>query len=69
MKKLLIGYDGSEHADAAIDDLQRAGLPQDVEAIVLSVADAFLPPTVDPKDWGSSPLDEKIRKRGEEMRA
>ena len=55
MKKLLIGYDGSGHADAAIDDLQRAGLPQDVEAIVLTVADAFLPPTVDPKDWGSSP--------------
>jgi nucleotide-binding universal stress UspA family protein len=69
MKNLLIGYDGSEHADAAIDDLQRAGLPQDVEAIVLTVVDAFLPPTVDPKDWGSSPLDEKIRKRAEEMRA
>lgn len=69
MRKLLIGYDGSEHADAAIDDLQRAGLPQDVEAIVLTVADAFLPPTVDPKDWGSSQLDEKIRKRAEEMRA
>ena len=69
MKKLLIGYDGSEHANAAIDDLQRAGLSQDVEAIVLSVADAFLPPTADPKDWGPSPLDEKIRKRAEEMRA
>jgi hypothetical protein len=69
MKKLLIGYDGSEHANAAIDDLERAGLSQDVEAIVLSVADAFLPPTVDPKDWGPSPVDEKIRKRAEEMRA
>ena len=69
MTKLLIGYDGSEHGDAAIDDLQRAGLPQDVEAIVLTVADAFLPPAVDPKDWGPSPLDEKIRKSGEEMRA
>jgi nucleotide-binding universal stress UspA family protein len=69
MKKLVIGYDGSEHANAAIDDLQRAGLSQDVEAIVLSVADTFLPPTVDAKDWGPSPLDEKIRKRAEEMRA
>jgi nucleotide-binding universal stress UspA family protein len=69
MKKLLIGYDGSEHANAAIDDLQRAGLPQDVEAIVLTVADAFLPPAVDPKDWGPSPLDEKIRKSAGEMRA
>jgi nucleotide-binding universal stress UspA family protein len=69
MKKLLIGYDGSEHANAAIDDLPRAGLSQDVEAIVLTVADAFLPPTVDEKDWGPSPLDEKIRKRTEEMQA
>ena len=69
MRKLLIGYDGSEHGDAAIDDLPRAGLPQDVEAIVLTVADAFLPPAVDAKDWGPSPLDEKIRKSAEEMRA
>lgn len=69
MKKLLIGYDGSEHANAAIDDLQRAGLSQQVEAIVLTVADAFLPPAVDEKDWGTSPMDEKIRKRTEEMRA
>ena len=43
MRKLLIGYDGSEHSDAAIDDLQRAGLPQDIEAVVLTVADVFLP--------------------------
>jgi nucleotide-binding universal stress UspA family protein len=69
MKKLLIGYDGSAHADIAIDDLQRAGLPQEVEAIVLTVADVFLPPAVDAKEWGPSPFDEKIRKRGEEMRA
>ena len=69
MKKLLVGYDGSEHADAAIDDLRRAGLPQDVEAIVLTVADAFIPPAIDAKDWGPSPLDDKIRKKGEEMRA
>lgn len=29
--KILIGYDGSPSADAALDDLQRAGLPADVE--------------------------------------
>jgi nucleotide-binding universal stress UspA family protein len=69
MRKLLIGYDGSEHADAAIDDLPRAGLPEGIEAVVLTVADAFYPPAVDPKDWGSSPLDQKIRERAEEMRA
>jgi nucleotide-binding universal stress UspA family protein len=40
MLKLLIGYDGSEYAADAIDDLARAGLPAtDVEATVLSIAD------------------------------
>jgi len=44
--KVLIGYDGSSFADAAIDDLQRAGLPADTEALVLSVADVWpaMPP-------------------------
>ena len=69
MRKLLIGYDGSEIGDAAIGDLQRAALPQGIEAIVLTVADTFWPPHVDEKDWGVSPFDEKIRKRAEEMRA
>jgi nucleotide-binding universal stress UspA family protein len=41
--KVLIGYDGSEGAHAAIHDLLRAGLPRDVEALVVSVADV-LPP-------------------------
>jgi len=41
--KILIGYDGSGCAEAALDDLQRAGLPAEVEALVLSVAEVFLP--------------------------
>ncbi len=43
MKRLLIGYDGSPCADAAIDDLPRAGLPKEIEAFILSVADVWLP--------------------------
>jgi nucleotide-binding universal stress UspA family protein len=43
MKRLLIGYDGSACADAAIDDLPRAGLQKETEALVLSVADVWLP--------------------------
>src|SRR5688572_25182668 len=39
--KLLIACDGSEPANAAIDDLRRAGLGDDVEAMVLSVADVL----------------------------
>src|SRR3954463_10861995 len=44
--KILIGYDGSPFADAAIDDLQSAGLPPDARALVLSVADVWpaMPP-------------------------
>lgn len=45
--KILIGYDGSECADAALNDLRRAGLPGWAEAVVLSVADVFLPPPVE----------------------
>jgi nucleotide-binding universal stress UspA family protein len=36
--RLLIAYDGSECADAALDDLRRAGMPEAGEALVLSVA-------------------------------
>jgi nucleotide-binding universal stress UspA family protein len=43
--KILIAYDGSESADTGIDGLQRAGLPtKDVEALVVSVAEVWLPP-------------------------
>ena len=45
MMKILIAYDGSECSDAGIDGLTRAGLPsQDVEALVVSVAEVWLPP-------------------------
>ena len=42
--KILIGYDGSECADAALDDLSQAGLPQSGEIHILSVAELWLPP-------------------------
>ena len=42
--RILIGYDGSESADAALDDLQRAGLPDEAEALIISVADVMMPP-------------------------
>lgn len=45
--KILIGYDGSACADAALEDLRRAGLPEAVEAVVLAVADVFVPAPVD----------------------
>lgn len=45
MTRILIGYDGSAEADAALDDLPRAGLPRDAEARVLTVGDYVTPPT------------------------
>jgi nucleotide-binding universal stress UspA family protein len=42
--KILVGYDGSECADAALDDLRRAGLPADAQVKILSVVENWLPP-------------------------
>ena len=47
-RKIVIGYDGSVFAEAAIDDLRHAGFRADVEAVVLTVTDAWeLPETID----------------------
>jgi hypothetical protein len=54
--KILIGYDGSDCSDAALKDLKRAGLPQRAEALVLSVADVFLPPPIDDDPDNTSPM-------------
>ena len=42
--KVLIGYDGSLSAEAALEDLRRAGLPRVGEALVLSVGEVLAPP-------------------------
>ncbi len=39
--KVLIGYDGSEFAKHSITDLQRAGLPAEVEATVLAATEVW----------------------------
>ena len=50
--KILIGYDGSDCSEAALDDLRKAGLPQsDVEALVLTVADVFMLPSPPPSSY------------------
>ena len=46
--KILIAYDGSDCANAALEDLPRAGLPRVAEALILSVAEVFLPPSSSP---------------------
>lgn len=54
--KILLAYDGSEWADAALDDLRRAGLPQGTEVLLISVADVFIPPPIDEAVDDSFPL-------------
>lgn len=45
--KILVAYDGSKWAEAALEDLKRAGLDRAAEVLVMSVADVFIPATVD----------------------
>lgn len=42
--KILLGYDGSDYARAAVDDLLSAGLPAESELTVLSVQESWMPP-------------------------
>src|SRR5687768_6690261 len=44
MKKILIAYDGTPGAAAAIAELSYAGLARDIEAKILTIADVWLPP-------------------------
>jgi nucleotide-binding universal stress UspA family protein len=43
--RLLIAYDGSMCADSALDDLTHIGLPIKGEALVMTVAEVWLPPS------------------------
>ena len=42
--RIVISYDGSDGAQAALEDLTRAGLGKTVEATIVSVAEVWLPP-------------------------
>jgi len=42
--KVIVAYDGSECADAALEDLWNAGLPGDTQFKVLTVVEHWLPP-------------------------
>jgi nucleotide-binding universal stress UspA family protein len=59
---ILIGYDGSECADAALRELTRAGLPSEARSVVLTIADVWPPPPPGAED-DLSDLDPGIRGR------
>ena len=49
--KILIAYDGSNCAEAALDDLVRAGLPATGEFSVMSVAEVWRAPENLRQQW------------------
>ena len=59
MMRVLIGYDGSESADATFEELKRAGLPADTKILVATVASIWMPMT----DIGSLPGAEAVASR------
>ena len=54
--KILIAYDASECADAALEDLKSAGLPKTAEALVMTMADVFLPPPINEEVDNTFPM-------------
>lgn len=55
--KILIGYDGSNCSDAALDDLKSAGLPDETGALVMSIAEVWLPPPPENESLGEYAAD------------
>lgn len=68
--KILVAYDGSEYADAALHDLKRAGLGSAVELLIMTVADVFVPPPIDEEVDNAFPLHvpESVRRAHERAR-
>lgn len=58
--KLIISYDGSGCSEAAIDDLVMAGLPEHGDAVVVTVAEVWLPPPDGIAEAETSPYIEDI---------
>jgi len=54
--RVLIGYDGSENADAALDDIQKAGLPRDLQVLIVSVGEIAMPPSLIGSEMTAMPV-------------
>lgn len=68
--KILFCYDGSDCADAALEDLQRAGVDTEAVVLVMSVADVFVPPPINEEVDNTFPmyLPEGIKRARERAR-
>lgn len=61
MMKILIAYDGSSYADAAVADLARAGMPAHGKARLLTVADVLMPPSLPSRVVAGEPEPASLR--------
>ncbi|MEP6947390.1 MAG: universal stress protein [Acidobacteriota bacterium] len=65
--KLLVSYDGSACSESALDDIVRAGLPLLGEALIISVAEVWLPPpSAESVDEQTPDFNEDIARRHRE---
>jgi nucleotide-binding universal stress UspA family protein len=70
MKKILIAYDGTPGALAAIEDLRSAGLPGNSTAKIVTIADVWLPPAPPADDLlGESSWDRRYNKAADVLRS
>jgi len=63
--RVLIAVDGSSGSEISVSELRRAGMPQAVEAVVLSVADVILPADAETvhqpePEWLSAAMDHAL---------
>jgi nucleotide-binding universal stress UspA family protein len=66
MMKILFAYDGSHSADAALEDLKRAGLDTTAEVLVMTLADVFVPLPIDDEVENNLPsVPEEIKRAHE----
>ena len=54
--RILVAYDGSDHARVALADLVRAGLPRQGEALIVSVGDVWVSPSSSIKEIAGTAL-------------
>jgi nucleotide-binding universal stress UspA family protein len=62
--KLLIGYDGSACSNDALHDLTRAGLPEEADVRILTVAETWLPELPDLEQSIENPVEDGDTVRG-----
>lgn len=69
--KILVAYDGSQCSESALDDINRAGLPASGEAVLITVAEVWLPPPSSNGDTEVDPYIEaaikKFREKGQRL--